>query len=267
MIMRENRRKLHKSYRTDNGIALIVAVIIISILIVFTFTLTLVAYSLYASQNMNASAMKCSEAANSLSIALSDELTGFDPVNKRFPEYDSFLYLYLRYNLFHSDKTWPYYDPSKEGHGKAEAFRYFSLKYNSKKTLSDENGNPVMKKGEDGTDNTVSVDHVEGLPAKTEVCIYWELPVENKNDPQAGNKPVSNARLFIEVTCEAANQSYTAKKEYNLSILNYGDAEEDVARQTAMKNAGSKDMVNPCDFSYETESYPDDFWKWELVER
>ncbi len=265
--MREKNRKFHRSYQADKGVALIVAVLIISVLIVFTFTLTLVAYSLYSSQNKNLSSMKCSEAANSLSIALSDELRNIDSVNKRYPEYDSYLYLYLRYNLFHSDKTWPYYDPSKEGHGKDEAFRYFSLKYNSKKTLSDENGNPVVTTGEGGVESTVSVDHVEGLPAKTEVCIYWELPVENKDDPQAGNKPVSNALLTVEVTCEAANQSYTARKEYKLSILSYGDSEEDVARQVAMKEAGKKDMVNPCAFSYETESYPDEFWKWELVEQ
>ena len=245
---------------------LIVAVVIIAILIVFTFALTLVAYSLYSSQNKNLSSMKCAEAANTLSTSLADELTFMDDSKDRFPEFDSYLYMYIRYNLFHSDKTWPYYYPKKAGHGQSEAFRKFELKYNTKKTLSNPDGSPYEKVNTDETKSTVPVEEVEGLPGKTVVCIYWELPGDADEAALTGTKPIGGTKLTIEVTCEAASQTYTAKKELTLDISNYGTGVKDLSRQKAIKDAESNTMVNPYPFSYQTETNPNDMWIWTEME-
>lgn len=263
---RFNRKKLNKSYQMNHGVTLVVAVVIIAILIVFTFSLTLIAYTLYSSQNKNLASMKCAEAANSLSAAISDELTYSDKDANRFPEYDSYLYKYLRYNLCHPDVTWPYYDESAPAeHGKTVAFRRFDLNYNTKKYVYDENGEKKKEKDEDGndTDTDMAVDHVEGLPGTTQVCIYWMLPEDsNSATSRAGT------RLFIEVTCEAASQSYTVTKEYTLEIQQYNQQDAtDRTRQNALKTAGTVEnsAVNPCGFSFENEIFKDELWVWKPV--
>ena len=126
------------SKRNNKGATMIVAIVIMGILIVFTFSLTLVAYTYYASQNKNVASLRCSEAANSFSLALEDELTyeykdGEGNVI-RCPEYDSYLYKYLRYNLFQEETFWPYYG-SGDGHDMSYASRKFQLKYNSREQV------------------------------------------------------------------------------------------------------------------------------------
>ena len=83
------------SYLNNKGVTMITAIIIMTILIVFTFALTLIAYTLYAPQNKNVASMRCSEAANTLSAALEEELTYVDDDNGHCPEIDSNLYRYI----------------------------------------------------------------------------------------------------------------------------------------------------------------------------
>ena len=257
------RHEKKKSYQKDKGMTMIVAVVIMAILIVFTFSLTLIAYSLYSSQNKNLSSMKCAEAANTLAAALSDELRYEDPATERYPEYESYLYKYIRYNLFHSSQTWPYYKANDPAHVSKKAFRYFDLNYNTTKKVYDANG---AEKKPEGQSTAMSVDHVEGLPGKTVVCIYWELPDDATATQAEGNVPVSGTKLTIEVTCEAASQSYTVKKEFVLEINNYKPTTVDAGLQLALKNVAANNAVNPCSFSYETEIHSDQRWNWIPVE-
>ena len=214
---RKNKNSRRNSLVNDLGATMIVAIVIMAILIVFTFSLILIAYSLYASQNKNVASMKCSEAANTLSTALGDELTYVDDANNRYPEFDSYLYKYIRFNICQDDKTWPYYDPREStGHDKASAYRYFDLMYYNNKQAYDENMNKIDGK---------KVDSVEGLPGKTTVCIYWMLPegmdpalVPNAKTGLTNKKGI---RLVVEVTCEVASQSYTVENEYVLQTPSY----------------------------------------------
>ena len=211
------KKSRHGCIRDDSGATMIVAIVIMTILIVFTFSLTLIAYTLYASQNKNIASMRCSEAANTLSKALGDELTYQNDAENRYPEFDSYLYKYIRFNILQDNKTWPYYDPQESaGHDKASAYRYFDLMYYNNKQAYDENMN--KKDGE-------TVDSVEGLPGKTTVCVYWMLPegVDPASVPCAKSDLTSKkgVRLVIEVTCEVASQSYTVEREYVLETLTY----------------------------------------------
>lgn len=253
-----NRHEKKQSYHKEKGMTMIVAVVIMAILIVFTFSLTLIAYSLYSSQNKNLASMKCAEAANTLAVALSDELHYEDEATERYPEYESYLYKYIRYNLFHASQTWTYYKKNNADHTSEKAFRYFDLYYNTKKKVTQED--------EKGQQTTADVDHVEGLPGKTIVCIYWELPSDATPAQAEGNVPVTGTKLTIEVTCEAASQSYTAKKEFILEINSYKPNAVDAGLQLALKNSAANNSVNPCGFSYETEIHPDQRWVWVPVE-
>lgn len=264
------------SYR-NKGATMIAAIVILGILIVFTFSLTLIAYTLYSSQNKNTSSLKCAEAANSLSVALNDELTYEDLDNELYPEKESYLYRYLRYNLC-QDSTWPFYvDENTENHRKVDACRYFELKYNSSKIKYDKDGNPVV---DQTTGENVKIDGVEGLPGKTTVCIYWMLPegveyqvgktMKDNYNSQAARQ---NIRLFVEVTCEAASQTYTVKREYLLQIDNY-DLDDttslDRKRYNYLKNDSivGDPAVNPCEFEMDAddpnndELYCGEKWIW-----
>ena len=68
--------------RNNKGATMVVCIMIMAVLIIFTFAVTLAAYTLYASQNKNIASMRCSEAANSLSAALDEELQDPDAAQK-----------------------------------------------------------------------------------------------------------------------------------------------------------------------------------------
>ena len=259
------------SYRDSKGATLIMAIIIMTILIVFTFSLTLLAYTLYASQNKNISSLKCKEAANTLSVALEKDLT-YEYVDKnniknnKFPETESYLYRYLRFNLCQDDKTWPYYvNDSVTNHDRTSAYRYFDLNFNTSKKIYDDEGHETGER----------VESIEGLPGKTSVCIYWKLPkgVDYTTVSQMKNKDKNDRqgiRLFVEVTCEAGNQSYTVKREYELKIENYdttksaeknrlnGLMKSDVQSDLAVNPLGLKMSENPS----EDELYYKEKWVW-----
>ncbi len=192
----------------NKGSAMVVAIIIIAILIIFTFSLMLVSYTLYASQNKRVAGVRCSEAANTLSIAMKTELEDENACQ------NSDLWKYLRFNLMQAD--WTFYDPNETGHGEAEAFRHYNMKINP---------------------NYIDTEHgkntIDGYPGKIDICIYWMLPEEMYEDENFKSSTVDvssltmaqkkNIRLFMEITCETASQSYTVKNEYRLNIDEYND--------------------------------------------
>ena len=256
-----------KSYLCNRGATMIAALVVMTILIAFTFSLTLVAYTLYASQNKNNVSMKCAEAANTLSDALGDEITYIDEANNRFPEYDSYLYRYLRYNICQS-RTWPYYDPKDTtNHGKDKAFRYFDLYHNTSKVLYDENGEPVTVTDDSGNEAVQNIDNVEGMPGNVEVCMYWMPPegmtVTSVNDITSRR----GIRLFIEVTCESASQTYTTKREYILDVKNYQvDTDPlDRSRHNYLLSKSTDTAINPCLLDPEDVTDPihhNEMWIW-----
>ena len=254
---------IEKSKRTlkqnsNKGATMMVAIIIMSILVVFCFALMLVAYTYYASQNKNVASIRCAEAANSLSLAIKDELTYTSNDGEVYPEKSSHLYKYIRYNLYRDGRssvgaTWPYYAPSKNGHNDEYAFRYFDLKYNSTKYPTG----------------------VEGLPGKTLVCIYWELP-ETPNLDEDGlfsenyNADRNGTRLIVEVTCEMASQTYTVKSEYELTVGEYSD--EEATKKSKLSNAHTDSSVNPLGYSLPVGIKPatdvlskNEKWVWNFV--
>lgn len=256
-----NKKKLHiSSYKKhkSKGMSMIVAIVLMMVLIVFTFSLTLVAYTLYSSQAKNVASMRCSEAANTLSKSLEQELMFSSEQANRFPE-DSYLYDYIRYNICQDDVTWPYYaGENVQDHDRAAACRYFDLTYNNKKTVYDEEGNPKKKKDEDGqdTDQDETVSSVEGLPGRTEVCIYWMLPEKSEITDYSGivgkdymSSSRDGIRLFIEVTCESGGQSYTVTREYELETDYYGADRYSVSRCNYLRSLYNDSSVNPTNRS------------------
>ena len=213
----------HKSYeKKDNnkGATMVIAIVIMSILVIFTFSLALVAYTLYASQNKNAASMKCSEAANTLNRAMEFELTKTDGDPLDDPVYQSYFYKYVRYNIC-QENTWPYYNPSEAGHTKEYAFRYYDLKYNPDKPIYDEMGNELLN--DDGSNKTLNSSGVEGMPGRTELCIYWKLPegITSSDNLSGALEDRNGVRLVVEITCESASQTYSVASEYYLTVIPY----------------------------------------------
>lgn len=188
--------KSNKVSRENNrGASLLMAIILIGIILVFAFSLLLVSYTLYASQNKKVSSLRCSEAANTLSVALEEELQDPDACD------NSALWKYLRCNLLNDYDTWPYYDPKESsGHGKKEAYRYFDLYANT------------------------NYDAVDGFPGSLMLCIYWtpsDDTLKNMGSTSFLAKTMSernNAKLYIEIIAESGNQSYTVTNEYLINV-------------------------------------------------
>ena len=253
--------KMSRGKRTfigkSRGAALMIAIIIIGILVVFTFSLLLVSYTLFASQNKKAASTRCSEAANTMSEALRYELTDAEAYE------NSDLWNYLRFNLIQSD-TWPYYDENGgDEHGKAAAYRYFVVDYNTRANY--------LKKYTNGSSP-------EGYPAKVQLCIYWTPPegfdASDYTQDRLSTldwKLEQEVRLFIEITCELGNQSYTVVNEYKLSVGQF-TASDMVIKETLQKNATLKYakageaqyLYNPHKFS---EYHVDEKWTWEWISR
>ena len=189
------KRVNHNRISDRSGAAMIVAIFIIGIILVFTFALLLVSYTLYASQNKNAASLRCSEAANTLSIALEDELEDPDAYKT------SAFYKYLRCNVFQDKNTWPYYEAGKPGHGEKEAFRYMDLRAN------------------------VKYDQVEGFPGSVKLCMYWTVDDKDVRNLLATKDFISlsvsqrsTARLHVLIITETASQSYTVENIYKVNI-------------------------------------------------
>ena len=221
-----------KKKNKDNGAAMMLTIIIIAVLIVFTFSLILISYNLYASQNKNLASDRNAEAAYSLSKALEDELTDGNA------ETNSSLWNYLRYNIAYKDgdedcSDWPYYAEGKTGHGEAEAKRYFKMNYNN---------------------------DIEGVPAETSVCVYWELPetsVVNGVPKYSPDKSRMGIVLHVEITCSTGSQSYKICDIYQLNAV--------VDSVTLVPNSASGVVTSYNPIGHEIEV--NEKWKWNHISR
>lgn len=255
------KKRVIEKKKNNRGAALMVAVIIIGILVVFTFSLLLVSYTLFASQNKKAASIRCSEAANTMSRAMEKELTDADAY------LNSDLWNYLRFNLIQGE-TWPYYDENgAAGHTAEYAYRYFTVDYNTSQNYLAKYANNASP---------------EGYPAKVQLCIYWMPPVgfdeADYSQDKLSNLEVGlqrDIRLFIEITCESGNQSYTVLNEYRLTASEF-KTDELPLKETLQKNAtlryskgysaSGKEiyMYNPHQFINYHGEYK---WEWEWVSR
>jgi len=196
--MKHNRfKKLNMaSIRKNHGAAMVVAIIIMGIIMVFAFALLLVSYTLYASQNKKASNIRCAEAANTFSVAITDELEDENAYKI------SAFWKYLRCNTLQGTKTWPYYEPGTAGHEKNDAFRYFDLNANS------------------------NYDEVQGFPGSVKLCVYWTVKDDSsvksqlvtRSFEQLSTNDRSGALIHIEVIAESGSQTYTVTNIYEVSI-------------------------------------------------
>ena len=246
----------------DRGAALMVAIVIIGILMVFALSLLLVTYTLYASQNKKAASQRNTEAANTLSVALTTELTvGLDKNGVKQDPSESELWRYLRFNLC-TDKTWPYYNPGEAGHGETEAFRYFNLNYN------------FVAKYFDAPSTTAQdpLSGLEGFPGKVQLCVYWCLPPDidetaEINDFFAGRSAngKNGVRLYIEVICETGSQTYIVKNKYLLTENDFGTA--DTRLKTALKKYAEEKAYNPLQLKTEDGVKLDKKWSWSFESR
>ena len=204
------------SRKKNSGAAMVVAIIVIAVLMVFTFSLILVSYTLFASQNKRVASKKCSEAANSLSLAMASEL---DSSKNENAYKNSDFWIYLRYHLMQGD--WPFYEPKLEGHRESNAFKSFEMMVNP-------NYIPSGKST------------IDGYPGSVKIRAYWMLPKTLYDEHSIETEPdffrtytfsdwsdKSGVRLFLEITCESASQSYTVKNEYYLSIVPYDSTDPD----------------------------------------
>ncbi len=268
------RRKSTAVYRrkADNrGVALMVAVVIIGILMVFTFSLLLVTYTLYSSQNKKAASLRNAEAANTLSQAITTELEKGEDL----PAAE--LWRYLRFNIC-QDGTWPYYYPGASyiGHDEKAAFRYFNLNYNYvTRYFGEASKKADTPEGEDYD----PPGGMEGFPGSVKLCVYWRLPAEKEADYETVEaKPSeiqkSKLRLYVEVICETASQSYVVKNCYTLTVATYdtGDKEQRQKKAALASYAGGDafgtdpNPYNPTQIPL-TELYPDEKWTWSFVSR
>lgn len=254
MIQIRKGKSEYSLLKNNHGAALMVAVVIIGILLVFTFSLLLVTYTLYSSQNKNAASKRNSEAANTLSKALTTELT----------KTDGELWRYLRFNICQQN-TWPYYDPeyAGTGHDEKAAFRYFNLNVNYIESYF---GESVNSQTEGGT--TVNEDlqnSMEGFPGSVKLCIYWAPPQGMIDEDHSlvsitdimNNK--KDLRLFVEVICETASQSYVVKNEFKLRLV-----PTDTKQKNRLKAYSEVPAYKPLD---DTVYNPDEGWNWDFVTR
>lgn len=234
---------MQRKWKLNNrGTSMIVAVVIITILMIFCFSLLLASYTLYSSQNKKAASKRNSEAANTLSVALEKELTS-DSAEK-----DSALWKYLRCNLI-QDTTWPDYRPGVDGHTK-DAYRYFDLNYNYHKNYFEGSG----------------LEGLEGFPGKVELCVYWMLPdgVILSSGQNVSEINPNGTRLFVEIHCETASQTYIVTNEYVLSSTQYGGDNASKTRKKRLQTVtGISDTYNPM----HNPVNADQDWTWTFVGR
>ena len=225
-----------------------VAVVIIGILMVFVLSLLLVTYSLYSSQNKNVAGTRNSEAANTLSIALTTELEQSAS--------DSALWRYLRFNICNRG-TWPFYQPGLEGHGETEAFRYFDVNYNFVSNYFAAPSNTEQD----------PLSGLEGFPGKVQLCIYWKVPPNREGEAESyaetlydgANK--TGVRLYIEVICETGSQSYVIKNEYILNEADFLSGQYKL--KSALKGFVDREEYNPLGLEIDLNKN----WTWTFNSR
>ena len=240
---------LYASHRKNKGAALIVAIIVIAVLMVFAFSLMLVTYTLYSSQNKKIASKKCSEAANTLSQAMETELTDKEAY------LNSDLWIYLRFHLMQED--WPFYEPKLDGHKAADSIKTYDMFVNPQYI---ENGKSTLT----------------GYPGSIIIKVYWMLPEQVYEDHKSDREMTyinsldpatftmadkKDIRLFVEMTAESANQSYTVKNEYTLQIGPYND--DDNPEKKKIANSYSGNELYNKGHKYSIKSNEHWIWKFE----
>ena len=220
----------HNLIKGNRGAAMMIAIVIIGIIMVFAFSLLLVSYTLYASQNKKATSLRCSETANTLSVAIADELEDDDACKI------SAIWKYLRCNSLQGSNSWPYYEVGAPGHGETEAFRYFDL---------NTNGNYKA---------------VEGFPGSVKLCIYWTVKddknvkqkLQTQQFEQLSMTDRSGAVIHIEVIAESGSQTYTVDNAFEVAIseIEANSSESKLIKSIAeTKYPETNDYIyNPMDF-------------------
>lgn len=229
-----------KTKYTNRGAAMMVCVVIIAILMAFVFSLLAVTYTLYASQNKKVASKRNSEAANTISIALEEELTSAGAYQ------NSDLWKYIRYNVGQED-TWPYYLPNDTTgeHDRNAAFRYFTMNYYH---TDDYFANPE--------------DTLKGYPGNVSVCIYWMLPEDvNPSTVDLSTMNKNGLRLFVEVICDTGSQSYVVTNEYKLKEDGYTNASADMKMKNMLNNILSEPELNAT-YNPQNLSIEEKKWSW-----
>lgn len=220
-------RQFHKE--KNRGSAMIVAIVVSMVVVVFCLSLLLVSYALFSSSVRRVTQNQCRELSKTISIELEKELTtpvytSFDMQRQDVTDGKNLLWQYLRYNICQGN--WPYFESeSSTDHGEKSAYRYFTL----------------AATGGDAAKYAAMADDIS-------ICIYWENDgsyVESKND----------IVLCIKVTCTKGDQAASMLSKYNLSCMEYENAESDV-------DTGD-DIVNPS----KNEILKSERWSWSFLER
>ena len=270
---------LKKTSKTKQGVnkgaTMMVAIIIMGILMVFAFSLLLVTYTLYASQNKKAASRMNATAANTLSVALETELTDGGSMENYDPMDASELWKYLRFNIG-QEGTWPYYYPEAtySGHDDKCAFRYFKLDYNYTSKYFETEQHKALYPTVDGGDEVKDYydpSVLDGFPGSVELCVYWRLPEGVEEDYKSTEAQLSGsnkinmdaARLYIEIICESASQSYVVTNVYELNIKTPASNE----KKTKLSKYAEKDTYNPLQFSTEGEINLQEDWSWTFISR
>lgn len=173
---------------------------------------------MYASQNKRAASLRCSEAANTLSVALEQELTN-DKAYER-----SYIWKYLRFNLLqNTDVTWPYYKPDEDN--RVEAYRYFNLKDNKNY-------------------------NIDGFPGEIKLCMYWTLPddsiLEDDKISSASIDERSGCYLYIDIICNSGSQSYSVTNKYRIDISEFDmNDDEDKHQKSTLNTDSTYSEYNP----------------------
>ena len=172
---------------------------------------------------------QCRELSKTISIEIEKELTtpaytSFDMQKQDVTDGKNLLWQYLRYNVCQGN--WPYYESeSSTDHGEKAAYRYFTL----------------TATGGDTTKYAAMADDIS-------VCIYWE----NDGSYQISKNDVI---LCVKVTCTKGDQTASMLSKYNLSCMDYEDAEIGV-------DTGD-DTVNPS----KNDILKSEHWSWSFLER
>ena len=228
-----NKNVKGKNSYNNNGTAMIVAIIVIAVVMIFAFSLMLVTYTLYASQSKKVASQRNREAANSLSIALRNELQSEEAYK------NSALWKYLRCNIYQS-ATWPYYDKTKENYTSDYAFRYFNLKKNANY-------------------------NIDGYPGSVKLCVYWCLPKdavisEGEELSQLSVDRKKDSYLYIEIICETGGQTYSIKDKYKIQINDFDDNNPDHdAEKNMLSSIESDSKYNPMGLNINENE------KWEFI--
>ena len=226
----QRKRKLRQFHKEENrGSAMIVAIVVSMVVVVFCLSLLLVSYALFSSSVRRLTQNQCRELSKTISIEIEKELTtpaytSFDMQKQDVTDGKNLLWQYLRYNVCQGN--WPYYESeSSTDHGEKAAYRYFTL----------------AATGGDTTKYAAMADDIS-------VCIYWE----NDGSYQISKNDVI---LCVKVTCTKGDQTASMLSKYNLSCMDYEDAEIGV-------DTGD-DTVNPS----KNDILKSEHWSWSFLER